>query len=90
MSLALLEQLIEMEIQRDAAWKDLAVKARKGEWAVGDSAMLQHLKNLRVLIEKEYLELELKHLPARELTKMIEFGDVERTCCEGSCGCNQG
>jgi hypothetical protein len=51
--IALVNDLIEMEKVRDAEHKALAIAAGKASKAVGESAILFHLKGLKELCEAE-------------------------------------
>ena len=55
-SLTLLDDLIVLEAQRDVLWKNLLISLHRGEEAVGESAMLHHLKTLKELIKEESKE----------------------------------
>lgn len=52
-SIALIDDLIAIETERDRAHKAAAIKAGKGRQALGESQMLFHLKELRKLVEEE-------------------------------------
>jgi len=51
--IALVDDLIAIETERDAEWKKLMVLLHKSNSAVGDSAMLQHLRSLKELCVTE-------------------------------------
>ena len=55
-SIALIDDLIEIEKARDIEFKKLALQANRESLAVGDSAMIYHLKNLKELIQVEYTQ----------------------------------
>jgi len=52
-SLALIDDLIAIEEQRDRAHKITALKTGKGNQSLGESQMLFHLKELKKLVEEE-------------------------------------
>ena len=54
-SLALIDDLIAIEAERDRAHKAAAIKAGKGRQALGESLTLFHLKELRKLVEEEWV-----------------------------------
>jgi hypothetical protein len=84
-SLQLIGQLIEMEIEREARWKNLMISVGKGREAVGDSAMLTHLRTLKELIQKERPDFII---PVG--VKLDVEPKIENTCCgNGGCGCHE-
>ncbi len=57
-SLNLIDQLIWMEQERDRAWKNLMITLGHGSKALGDSSILQNLRNLRELVIAERNEMD--------------------------------
>lgn len=94
-ALDLVDDLIQMEIERDKLHKQLMISLHRGEYAVGDSAMLVHLRNLRELILKEQthpvilgdsIKIGSKNLNVSLGTEEPQENTL--TCCGGGCGCH--
>jgi len=52
-SLQMIDELIEFEKLRDCEHKQLMISLHKGTKALGESVMLEHLRNLKELIKEE-------------------------------------
>jgi hypothetical protein len=58
-SLALIDDLIEIETKRDNEYRAWALANNKGKQALGESMMLFHLKTLKELVVKEYQDFKI-------------------------------
>jgi hypothetical protein len=56
-SLALIDDLISLEAERDRQHKAWAVANNKSKQALGESQMLFHLKELKELVKHEHKEV---------------------------------
>jgi hypothetical protein len=65
----LVNDLIALEQERDKEWKKLMIALHRGEEAVGDSAMLTHLRSLKELCLLE--DRRLSNILNNERTEVI-------------------
>jgi hypothetical protein len=65
-SLALIEDLIVLETERDRQHKAWALANNKGKQALGESQMLFHLKQLRELVAEEGKEIATQYMKLGE------------------------